>query len=259
MASAAEDRKGSGTYGGREVIALFDLDGTLTEPRQAAEQATLDLLQRLRQTVAVGIVSGSDAPKLREQLGSASFSSFDFVFCENGCVVYEGGNLVAQQSLASHIGEEKLKEIINFALHYIADLDLPVKRGTFVEYRHGLLNLSPIGRSCSQAEREAFFEMDKRENIREKFKAILEKKFASSGLKFSIGGQISIDCFPEGWDKRLALPYLEGRFAKIHFFGDKTYPGGNDHEIFEDPRTVGHAVANPEETKQLIKSLFACD
>ncbi|KYF39970.1 phosphomannomutase, partial [Toxoplasma gondii ARI] len=34
MASAAEDRKGSGTYGGREVIALFDLDGTLTEPRQ---------------------------------------------------------------------------------------------------------------------------------------------------------------------------------------------------------------------------------
>ncbi|KFG39617.1 phosphomannomutase, partial [Toxoplasma gondii RUB] len=62
-----------------------------------------------------------------------------------------------------------------------------------------------------------------------------------------------------GWDKRLALPYLEGRFAKIHFFGDKTYPGGNDHEIFEDPRTVGHAVANPEETKQLIKSLFACD
>lgn len=32
------------------------------------------------------------------------------------------------QSLKSHLGDEKLKALINFALHYIADLDIPIKR-----------------------------------------------------------------------------------------------------------------------------------
>ena len=33
---------------------------------------------------------------------------------------------------------------------------------------------------------------------------------------------------------------VEGGHEEIHFFGDKTVPGGNDHEIFEDSRTVGY-------------------
>jgi hypothetical protein len=33
---------------------------------------------------------------------------------------------------------------------YISDLDIPVMRGTFIEFRNGMLNVSPIGRNCSQ-------------------------------------------------------------------------------------------------------------
>jgi phosphomannomutase len=58
------------------------------------------------------------------------------------------------QSINDHMGEARLKRLINFCLHYIADLDIPIKRGTFVEYRTGLINVSPIGRNCSQQERE---------------------------------------------------------------------------------------------------------
>ncbi len=36
-----------------------------------------------------------------------------------------------------------------------------VLRGTFIEFRNGMLNVSPIGRSCSQEERIEFFELDK--------------------------------------------------------------------------------------------------
>ena len=44
-----------------------------------------------------------------------------------------------------------------------------------------------------------------------------------------------------GWDKTFCLQYVaEGGYDEIHFFGDKTSPGGNDHEIFEDSRTVRH-------------------
>ena len=44
--------------------------------------------------------------------------------------------------------------------------------------------------------------------------------------------------------------------AQVHFFGDKVHKGGNDHEIYEDARTVGHMVRNPEETLALLHQLF---
>ena len=45
----------------------------------------------------------------------------------------------------------------------------------------------------------------------------------------------------KGWDKTFCLQYVaDGGHEEIHFFGDKTLPGGNDHEIFEDSRTVGY-------------------
>ena len=51
-------------------------------------------------------------------------------------------------------------------LHYIADLDIPIKRGTFIEFRNGMLNVSPIGRNCSQEERDEFERYDKGAGVR---------------------------------------------------------------------------------------------
>lgn len=45
-------------------------------------------------------------------------------------------------------------------------------------------------------------------------------------------------------------------FDEIHFFGDKTDPGGNDYEIFSHPTTIGHKVINPEDTRRQLKVLF---
>lgn len=152
------------------------------------------------------------------------------------------------------MGEEKLKKIVNFCLLYIANLDIPIKRGTFIEYRTGMLNISPIGRNCSQKERDDFYEYDKEHKIREKFISVLKVVFGDYGLKFSIGGQISFDVFPIGWDKTYCLKYLED-YKEIHFFGDKTYEGGNDHEIFIDKRVIGHTVKDPEDTKKQVSEL----
>lgn len=33
--------------------------------------------------------------------------------------------------------------------------------------------------------------------------------------------------------------------------------GGNDHEIFTDPRTVGYTVAAPEDTRRICEELFS--
>jgi len=47
-------------------------------------------------------------------------------------------------------------------------------------------------------------------------------------MTYSIGGQISFDVMPKGWDKTYCLRFLKN-YDEIYFFGDKTYEGGNDH------------------------------
>ncbi|GMN69696.1 hypothetical protein TIFTF001_038741 [Ficus carica] len=221
------------------VIALFDVDGTLTAPRKMATLQMLEFMRELRKVITVGVVGGSDLSKISEQLGKTVIDDYDYVFSENGLVAHKVGKLIGTQSLKSFLGEEKLKEFINFTLHYIADLDIPIKRGTFIEFRSGMINVSPIGRNCSQEERDEFERYDKVHNIRPKMVSVLRERFAHLNLTFSIGGQISFDVFPQGWDKTYCLRYLDD-FQEIHFFGDKTYKGGNDHEIYESERTTGH-------------------
>ena len=81
---------------------------------------------------------------------------------------------------------------------------------------------------------------------------MLREKFADYGLTYSIGGQISFDVLPQGWDKTYCLQFVEKDFDVIHFFGDKTYKGGNDHEIFESEKTIGHTVTSPEDTRKQV-------
>lgn len=330
------------------------------------------------------------------------------------------------------LGEERYKELVNFVLRYLADVECPVKRGTFVEFRlvfpsqsrlgspffvfahllkeedscqtspekkrgkhkksppptqpkggrrrrrctetcaggwltskrlehdrNGMINISPVGRNASVQERNDYEKYDAQHQIRSKFVTALKEKFPDFGLtyviscflfpalphpprffsflrslefvsyhsvktsflfpfvpfqfshvlfpnpsrapspihfpspfpdlyqittlpppkkfnssnpaslihfllhSFSIGGQISFDVFPTGWDKTYCLQHLATEknisgveYTTIHFFGDKTYKGGNDYEIYEDNRTEGHKVANPEDTMAILQKLF---
>lgn len=236
-------------------IVLFDVDGTLTKPRNSIEPSMIDTLRALQKKVCVGAVGGSDLHKITEQLGPALISELDYVFSENGLYSLRKGIVIFKESLKDFIGEENLKRFINFCLRYLADIDIPIKRGTFIEYRNGMLNISPIGRNCSQEERDDFEKYDKEKGIREKFVKTLEQEFGDLNLKFSIGGQISFDVFPKGWDKTYCLRFLED-FKEVYFFGDKTFPGGNDYEIYEHERTKAYSVKNPDETIKHLKELF---
>lgn len=66
------------------------------------------------------------------------------------------GKPLASTSFIDWIGEEKYQKLVNFILRYFADLQLPKKRGTFIEFRNGMINVSPIGRNASVEERNEF-------------------------------------------------------------------------------------------------------
>uniref|UniRef100_A0A8D2DP14 Phosphomannomutase n=1 Tax=Sciurus vulgaris TaxID=55149 RepID=A0A8D2DP14_SCIVU len=145
------------------VLCLFDVDGTLTPARQKIDPEVSAFLQKLRSRVQIGVVGGSDYAKIAEQLGDGDevIEKFDYVFAENGTVQYKHGRLLSKQTIQNHLGEELLQDLINFCLSYMALLRLPKKRGTFIEFRNGMLNISPIGRSCTLEERIEFSELDK--------------------------------------------------------------------------------------------------
>ena len=54
-----------------KTIVMFDMDGTLTEPRQSFDQKLLSqsLYQLTNKGVHIGIITGSDEDYLREQMG----------------------------------------------------------------------------------------------------------------------------------------------------------------------------------------------
>lgn len=244
----------------KNILCLFDVDGTLTKSRNVIEPAINDfIINKVKPLCALGLVGGSDFKKIAEQMnGDDVIHRFDYVFSENGLVQYKNGKELGKQNIQNYIGEEKLQKLINFCLRYMSDVTLPVKRGTFIEFRSGMLNICPIGRSCAQDERDAFEQYDKQHKIRENMINAIKKEFPDFGLTCSIGGQISFDVFPNGWDKTYCLQYLENEgFDEIHFFGDKTEVGGNDYEIFNDNRTIGHRVSNPVDTIQSLKVLLS--
>jgi phosphomannomutase len=250
---------GAGAAGkNRRIIALFDVDGTLTEPRKIVSKETIEYLKALREKICVGVVGGSDLVKQKEQLGDSP-NMFDYCFSENGLLAYKDGAKIGETSLVGHLGEENLKRVINWVLRYFAELDIPIKRGTFVEFRNGMLNVSPIGRQCTREERNDFEKFDLANDIRKTMVAKMKEELADLKLTYSIGGQISFDIFPQGWDKTFCLRYLpEGDFDEVHFFGDKTMEGGNDYEIFSHERTKGHSIedANPLTTLKKLEALF---
>jgi len=251
----------------KNTIVLFDVDNTLTPARRRISPELVAMLNALRQKTAIGYVGGSDLTKQQEQIGTPSINVttlFDFCFAENGLTAFKSGVPLASHSFIKWMGEDRYKVLVKWLLHYLADLDVPVKRGTFIEFRNGMVNISPIGRNASVEERNAFEKFDQESKVREKMIAALKENFPDLDLTYSIGGQISFDVFPKGWDKTYCLNHLENEaknpggieYTTVHFFGDKCFEGGNDYEIYADPRTIGHSVKNPDDTIAQLKELF---
>lgn len=239
------------------IIALFDVDGTLTIPRGEITPKMMDFMKKLSSKITVGIVGGSDLAKQEEQLGNGIVKVFPWNFSQNGLVAYKNGEILAVETISTFLGEDNIKRIVNWTMKYLSDIDIPVKRGTFIEFRSGMFNVSPIGRNCSRPERNDYEKFDLEHNIRKNMVEAMKKEFADLNLTYSIGGQISFDVFPEGWDKTYCLKFIDDKdFDEIHFFGDKTFAGGNDYEIFTHERTKGHTVTSPDDTMEQCTKLF---
>ena len=243
-----------------KTLLLFDIDGTLTQPREEISKDMIDFLKEViknNPNIDLASVGGAEYLQVKYQIGKLA-PLLKLICTENGVSTYDSNfNIYDSKNIKDYLTEEQIQEMINFGLNYIADLKIPIKRGSFIQFRASTINFSPIGRDCSHEDREKFVIFNKEHHILEKFKEEFDKRFEKKyNVSVVIGGQISFDLFPTGWDKRYCLRFFKD-YDNIIFFGDKTIPGGNDYQIATcDGITKGIHVNGYEDTKVKISQIL---
>lgn len=204
---------------------LFDVDGTLTPPR---ESITPEFKKFFGRWVGVQqgnghkvfFVTGSDRDKTVEQVGLPLWRFVDGSYQCSGNQLYSGGKLIKQSEwMMSADLHYDIIELLEKSRWY-------GKADENIEERVGMVNISTVGRSATNILRKEYFEWDNRNHERVKIKEELSTKYED--LEFSIGGEISIDIYPKGKNKSQVLDDMDGDSI---FFGDKCQEGGNDYEI----------------------------
>ena len=223
---------------------IFDMDGTLTEPRQPISNEMIEVLRKLPNSYKKYLVTGSDMAKVEEQIPvEFLLTFFDKVFACNGTRVFNTNldlddeskpaepELVHKVNLIDFYSEADLNHIVNTLLKLAHETHTKIKTGTFVEWRESQINFSVVGRNCTSLQREDYVRWDNKSRERKKLVEQLENKFQGWGLSFRLGGQISIDVTRQGWDKSYAFDNIAEKPEDCVYFGDKIVPGGNDFDI----------------------------
>lgn len=232
---------------------LFDLDGTLSQPRRVMSQSHQDILSKLCEKHVVGVVTGSNLEYIMQQVPVSNI-----FFCpNNGTEIYykddkltkyySGANLERFPSaykvaagLANYF--EKI-----LRTEWYSEFQGPV--GDIIQVRPSMFNFCPIGRGSDFTRRAKFARLDNKLHIR---KNIIHE--ISFGWDIVLGGETSFDIFPKGLDKTNALKFFDKNYGKdTVFFGNSFFEYGNDvcMKIIKC-----HEVDSPEETFSILEKKY---
>ena len=236
-------------------IVLFDMDGTLTEPRGKFNTELLLNLRQLSKHSEIGILTGSDFNYIESQvLKFIKFSEIRFkthLLPCNGTKHYKPPTLsedkfilIHENDMREELGKVCFEEVFKIITQFQADVcfqSIPLT-GHFFDYRGSMINWCPIGRNASPEERKEFIKYDKETGFRKRFLSSLRYKFGlrcPDKIEVKLGGDTSFDIFPIGWDKTYALRHFKDKTC--WFVGDRCQPSGNDYEIYEALRGEGRS------------------
>lgn len=235
------------------MIYMFDIDGTLTLPRQRMDQQFEKLFLRCMHGKTFFLVTGSDIAKVREQVSESVLAACKGMFTCMGNEFHRFDKLVYRNQL------ELPQELIGWLEQQVHFSDCPVKTNNFLEFRPGMLNFSVVGRQATLEQRQQYYEWDKLNGERKRISNYINHKYPE--LEACVGGQISIDIQARGKNKSQAYHWVKKNYDEpVYFFGDKCYDGGNDSAIVEeiekpDSNDFYLNVTGPEEVLVFLNEL----
>ena len=256
----------------KNFLVLFDVDGTLTEPRQRISKKMLEALKHLSYSAEIGLLTGSGLDYIREQLWPLLADKETSLNCHvlpcNGTEYYipnpeSPGNIIEifKMSMEGKLGFETFNTVMSVLMilqGQIAEQNYEISfTGHHFQNRGSMINWSPIGRNANNGDRQQFIAMDKLYGIRERFLLEFKKEMFLRGIDnvtIKLGGDTSFDIYPTGWDKTFALKHFPETSWDVMFIGDRCGPNGNDYEIFEHLKDLERSfeTGGPEETIEII-------
>ena len=235
-----------------KICYLFDVDGTLTEPREKMLEEHAEFFKKWAVNKQLYISTGSDFSKIAQQIDQDCLNFFKLIFC---CM---GNEALRPNGLMRRRNNFIVPEELNIDLeNFLSSSKFSYRTGTHFEARTGMLNFSIVGREATQEQRKEYSDWDAKENERVKIAEYINLKYPD--LEASVGGSISIDIIEKGCDKGQVVTYLEGMgVKKLVFVGDRCHPGGNDYGVIRELKKSQLAfewynVSGPNETFKLIK------
>ena len=258
----------------KKHIVLFDMDGTLTEPREQFHKRLLEPLRELSCHAELGIVTGSDQDYLFEQMKTLiRFSELRYqthLLPCNGTKHYmpprlpdDVYKLVHKLDMQEHLGKDCFRQLMMILCSnqemMCYDDNIPLT-GHFISYRDSMINWCPIGRNANNLQRNKFIELDNSTNPTLRLKQIDKLKYkinlrCKNNVTIKLGGETSFDIYPEGWDKTYALKHFPDHI--VWFVGDRCGQNGNDKEIYDLLNKEGRAfwTRNTKNTAGIIRGI----
>ena len=201
---------------------LFDVDGTLTSPREQMDSKFRSGFYKFIKDNSVCLVTGSDYDKTVQQVGRGICEMVDAVYCCSGNDKWIGGVPIRRF-------EWTLPDMASIFLKLaLMDSEYPIRTGNHIEQRQGSINFSIVGRNATGKARKHYFDYDNRTKEREKIAEEFEAAFPE--LEAVIGGETGIDIYPVGRDKSQIINDFSVEDHTV-FFGDKMNIGGNDYTL----------------------------
>ena len=208
-------------------IFIFDVDGTLTPSRQSMTTEFLEFFNGWSKSNPFYLVTGSDLPKMKEQVPDFILERAEAIFTCCGNQMWKDNELIYENKFKP---PETLLTYLGFQTKIS---DTPVKSTNHREDRGAMINFSTVGRDCTLEERQQYFEWDSEVGERKKIAEEVMRGWPE--LDAVIGGQISIDIYPKGMDKSQILDIIKQerlvKSSEYIFIGDRTMEGGNDYPL----------------------------
>jgi hydroxymethylpyrimidine pyrophosphatase-like HAD family hydrolase len=235
---------------------VFDIDNTLTPPREALDKDMAQRLSALGRPFA--LAAGSDRELLMSQFFEPLHAhgyrgEFDAFIC-NGASRYRchsGDALrvtaIDEFSLRGHLGASRFAALVSLLEELLADrrfalpANVPILGERIID-REAMINLAPSGRlkgalsAAARQSRDQFVAFDAETGYRARLMPVLrrelDQRLPDNDLLLTLGGQTSFDIVVRGRDKSFAVrTLLEEGVERVTYVGDALFPGGNDAAV----------------------------
>ena len=205
-----------------DIKYIFDVDGTITPSRGTMDREFRRWFSKFAERKEVYLVTGSDRDKTIEQVGEVVYNRAKKVYQCGGNDVWIGDSQISSNKF---VLKDDLKTVL---LEEVKRSKFYRKGFQNIEERSGLVNFSIPGRPCGLETRAMYRQWDEHKHERQDIVFRLREQFDE--YDFKIAGETGIDITSIGFNKSQILKDFDKRDV-IWFFGDKTSPDGNDHEI----------------------------